>query len=79
MAKYNGIDLWALHHNRIECAETAHHIVTTSEDREQFFTFSNLIPVSRSSHDEIHALYKTNKTETQTTLKEILSKAGGGV
>lgn len=79
MAKYNGIDLWALHqHGRLEYAETVHHIVPTSDDEGLFFVFSNLIPVSRASHDEIHMLYKTDKEATQKILIAILSQEGIG-
>lgn len=76
MSRHNGVDLWALHrHGRIECAETVHHITPTTDDETMFFKAANLIPVSRSSHDEIHALYKTDKTETQAELKKILDDA----
>lgn len=78
MAENNGLDLWALHHNRIEYAETVHHIVPTSDDIHMFFTAGNLIPVSRSSHDEIHRLYKTEKEKTQRILQDILRRKGEG-
>ncbi len=79
MAKYDGIDQWALHrHNRIEYAQTVHHIVPSSDDEGQFFVFCNLVPVSRASHDEIHALYRTDKAGTQELLRKILRDGGGG-
>lgn len=75
MAKYDGIDLWALyHHHRLEYAETVHHITTTADDGNLFFSVDNLIPVSRQSHDEIHALYKTDKEGTQAMLRAILAE-----
>lgn len=80
MARYNGVDQWALHeHNRIECAETVHHIIPTVDNEELFFSVDNLIPVSRGSHDEIHALYKTDKQRVQERLQEIVKgRVGGG-
>lgn len=80
MARYNGVDQWALHeHSRIEYAETVHHIIPTADNEELFFSVDNLIPVSRGSHDEIHALYKVDKQRVQERLQEIVKgRAGGG-
>lgn len=83
MSSFSGIDQWALTvHGRIECAETVHHIIPTIENEQLFFSMSNLIPVSRASHDEIHARYKRDKEATQRMLKEIIDKgdrAAGGI
>lgn len=76
IAKFNGIDQWALYHGRIECAETVHHIIPTTDDGALFFSQGNLIPVSRASHDEIHALYRADKTATQRKLREITEGQG---
>lgn len=77
MARHNGLDAWALHYyNRIEYAETVHHIIPSSEDAGLFFSTANLIPMSRSSHDEIHALYKKDKAGTQAELKKIVAAGG---
>lgn len=79
MARYDGMDQWALHiHGRIAYAETVHHIVPSSDDEGQFFVYGNLVPVSRASHDEIHALYKTDKAGTQQILRKIIRGRGGG-
>lgn len=79
IARYDGIDLWALHRcNRIEYAETVHHIIPSSDDESMFFTEDNLIPVSRTSHDEIHRLYKTQKEKTQQIMQDILKRKGEG-
>lgn len=79
MARYDGLDQWALRrHGKIVYAETVHHITPTSEDGSLFFVMSNLIPVSRASHDEIHALYKTDKAGTQKILRGIVAGRGGG-
>lgn len=80
MAKYSGIDQWKLHRcNQIVYAETVHHIIPASDDNRLFYTFSNLIPVSRASHDEIHALYKTDKSGTQEILRKIAEGGEGGI
>lgn len=79
MSRYDGMDQWALHrYNRIEYAQTVHHIVPTTDDGSLFFAPGNLIPVSRASHDEIHALYKTDKEATQAVLQAMVETWGGG-
>ncbi len=79
MSRYDGIDQWAWRqYGRIEYAETVHHIVPTTDDSSLFFAFSNLIPVSRCSHDEIHARYRTDKEGTQTMLRAIVEGRVGG-
>lgn len=83
ISKFSGIDQWSLNiYGRIESAETVHHIIPTADDDKQFFVIGNLIPVSRASHNEIHALYKTDKAGTQKVLWEIIDKkgrVGGGI
>lgn len=80
MVQFDGIDQWALHqHNRIEYAETVHHIIPTTDNDSLFFSLDNLIPVSRQSHDEIHALYKTDKAGTQVILQGIVEQKNKGV
>ena len=77
IARYDGLDPWALMHGRIEYAHTVHHIVTAEENPELFYTEDNLIPLSRSSHDEIHALYRKSaedKARTQEILKSLVKK-----
>lgn len=60
MHMYNGIDLYALHrYGRIVPADTVHHIEPTKDRPNLFYEISNLIPVSDSSHKEIHHRYKT--------------------
>ena len=77
IARYNGLDPWALMHGRIEYAHTVHHIVTAEDAPELFYTEDNLIPLSRSSHDEIHALYRKSakdKARTQEILKSLIKQ-----
>ena len=75
IARYDGLDPWALLNSRIEYAHTVHHIVTAEDNPELFYVEDNLIPLSRSSHDEIHALYKKSeesKRETQEKLRKLV-------
>ena len=75
IARYSGLDPWAFLHGRIEYAHTVHHIVTAEDNPELFYTEDNLIPLSRSSHDEIHTLYRKSqqsKEETQAKLKSLI-------
>ena len=77
IARYNGLDPWALMHGRIEYAHTVHHIVTAEDDPSLFYTEDNLIPLSRSSHDEIHALYRKSAEDmarTQEILKSLIKQ-----
>ncbi len=72
--KYNGLDLYAymIHHKVIQ-ATMVHHIIELKEDYSLCLEINNLIPLSDASHREINKLYKTQKEETQTILKSLLS------
>ena len=70
--RYSRMDLYALTvHQRVEVAETVHHIVPAEEDPSLFWTADNLIPLSRHSHDEVHTAYRTS-TESKTQMQSIL-------
>jgi len=59
ISQYDGLDLFALYrHGEFIPADTVHHIEPTSEQPGRFYDTDNMIPVSRASHDEIHALYR---------------------
>ena len=82
ISKWQGMDPWAKYNGRIEYASTVHHITPADEDRTQLFTESNLIPVSRGSHAEIHALYEkspADKARTQEILRGIVLQRGGSI
>lgn len=77
IARYNGLDPWALYHGHIEYAHTVHHIVTAEDDPDKFYYEDNLIPLSRSSHDEVHVLYRRSKEDKDKTidlLKSLVKK-----
>lgn len=72
-AAYGFKDQWAESEGRLAASEIIHHIVPAEEDPEKFWEVSNLIPVSRASHDEIHALYRQGgaaKLAAQERLRE---------
>ena len=52
-----------------------HHIVPAEEDPERFWQLDNLIPLSRSSHDEVHTRYRVSdeeKRKAQEELRELI-------
>ena len=74
---YGGIDPYALAHGRIEHTEVVHHIVPTDEDPSRFCDPSNVIPLSKASHREVHMLYSTDedtKRKTQDELSSLLKE-----
>ena len=75
---YNGLDPYAKSKNKIEYANIVHHIVPAEEDPEHFWDSENLIPLSRSSHDEVHVRYRSSpqeKLKCQNELRSCLRSA----
>ena len=68
---FNGLDPYALKHGSLEYAEVVHHIVPTDEDSTRFFDTTNLIPLSKASHREVHRLYEVDE-ETKVHLQDEL-------
>ena len=58
-------------HGIIEVADTVHHIETAKDRPDLFYSDSNLIPVSRKGHEEIHTRYKN---ECMNTVQHELKK-----
>lgn len=78
LSKFNGVDLWEWAGGRFVPADTVHHIIPAEEDRDLIFSESNLIPLSRASHAEIHALYSRSpedKLKTQEKLRGLVAAA----
>jgi 5-methylcytosine-specific restriction endonuclease McrA len=71
LAKYSGIDPYALSKKRVEYANTVHHIVPAAEDESQFWNPDNLIPLSRGSHDEVHTRYRVGEGEKRKCQDEL--------
>ena len=67
--------MWSASQGRLEIADTVHHIIPADEDPSRIWDESNLIPVSRASHAEIHKLYATDqatKAATQSALRSMV-------
>ena len=71
MNRYSGLDPYAQQQGRIEYADTVHHIVPAQEAPELFWNPDNLIPLSRSSHDEVHVRYRAGSREKEVCQKEL--------
>lgn len=76
--KYDGLDLYAyVVFGQIEKADTVHHIIEMRDDKSQALLEQNLIPVSSSTHNIIHASYdksKADKQAMQSVLYECLRR-----
>lgn len=76
--KYDSIDVYAyILYGQIEKADTVHHIVEMRDDKSQALMEQNLIPVSSSTHNIIHASYdksKADKRAMQSILYECLRR-----
>ena len=70
--KYDGLDIYMMYkHNRIVTADTVHHIELSQDRPDLFYSDSNLIPVSRAGHKEVHARYeREGKTVVQEDLRD---------
>lgn len=81
LSYYGYRDVVELARGRIVPAETVHHIIPTSEDPSLFYSFGNLIPVSRATHEEVHARYRESdkaKRDEQEHLKELVHEYAKG-
>lgn len=76
--KYDSIDVYAyILYGQIEKADTVHHIIELKDDKSQALVEQNLIPVSSSTHNIIHASYDkslADKRAMQATLYECLRR-----
>lgn len=64
--KYDSIDVYAyILYGQIEKADTVHHIIELKDDKSQALVEQNLIPVSSSTHNIIHASYDKSKADKQ--------------
>ncbi len=70
---YFGLDPYAQKQGRLEHVHTVHHIVPAEEDPARFWQLDNLIPLSRSSHDEVHARYRASDEEKRKAQEELRS------
>ena len=69
MALYGNVDPWALgQHNKIVHPDTVHHIIPAKENPGLFWSYDNLIPLSRESHREVHELYAMGDDARASTI-----------
>lgn len=67
--RFNYIDVYEyIVNKRIVRATTVHHIVPLKEEWSRRLDISNLIPVSESTHNKLHGMYKYQKQKTQDKL-----------
>lgn len=71
MSVHHGLDPYAFAHGRIEYATTVHHIIPAKEDESLWWDDENLIPLSRASHDEVHARYRESEEEKRKVQEEL--------
>jgi len=70
--KFNQIDIYAYYvKNEIVQANTVHHIVELNDDWNKRLNIDNLIPVTDTSHNEIHEAYKKSK-ESKVKMQRLL-------
>lgn len=75
LRKYKGLDLYAFFiEKKILYADTVHHIEELNENWSKRLDIDNLIPLSNSTHNVIHAMYKKDKSRTQKLLLSLLEK-----
>lgn len=74
MALYGNVDPWAFQkHGAIIHPDTVHHIIPTKERPDLFWSYDNLIPLSRESHAEVHALYAASPEDKAATIAQLRS------
>ena len=73
VSKYDGLDAYELSRGNIVPADTVHHIIPAKEDPSLFWSTSNLLPVSRQTHDYIHARYDESAVAKKTMTDILVS------
>ena len=77
MNAFDYVDIYALYIRyeliTLQHSDPIHHIVELDEDWEQRLNPLNLIPLSHSTHNTIHALYKQSKASMRATQKQLKS------
>lgn len=69
LSMYYNLDIYELYINKkIVTADTVHHINELIESPEQALDEDNLIPLSGSTHDIVHGMYKDDKITTKKLL-----------
>ena len=72
MSFYLNLDIYELYINKkIVTAEVVHHIHELIDSPELSLDDDNLIPLSNSTHDLVHGMYKEDKTTTMKLLEAL--------
>lgn len=77
MSMYGYADLVERSKGHLVQADVVHHIAPTSDDPSRFYDVSNLIPLSRDTHDIVHRAYRRGgdeKKQMQDMLYKILAE-----
>ncbi len=78
LRKYKGLDLYAFFiEKKIVYADTVHHIEELRANWNRKLDITNLIPLSSSNHNVIHAMYEKDKEGTQRLLFSLLQRWAG--
>lgn len=74
-AKFNGLDIYSYYTTRtIEYGSIAHHIEEITVNKDRVYDLENLIYLTPSNHNTIHALYKTDYEGTKAMLFNLIQK-----
>lgn len=78
LSKFNGLDIYSYYINsRVIYGSMSHHIVPLEDDLTQCYELSNLIYLSRGSHDLVHVEYNRNdksKKDMQKLLRKLIER-----
>ncbi|WP_315122328.1 HNH endonuclease [uncultured Clostridium sp.] len=75
LAKYKGLDLYAFFIlDKIEYADTVHHIVELEEGWNRRKDITNLFPLTGVRHNVIDGMYRRDKEGTQRLLFDLLKR-----
>lgn len=73
--RFKGIDIYLYYtQGVIAQGNTVHHIIEVNEDDTRKLDVSNVILVSKYTHEKIHRLYKDNKEATQQLLFDLIER-----
>lgn len=74
MSRYDNADQLILsEEHRLVPADTVHHIIPTSEAPDRWYDTSNLIPLSRESHQRVHEAYRAGGQAKESMQAKLFS------
>lgn len=73
--RFNGIDIYSYYVlGKIEYGQTTHHIETLKDNWDKRLDIENLIYLTESNHQKIHAAMKANKKEIMDMLYKLIER-----